>query len=361
MQISTFVLLLSVVAGIGFVVYFINKKFSELNKPTESLNLLMQAMADLRRDVESGHGKNRVELQERLDRIMGMMKQGQNDSVQTMQKQFAQSSQIIQEVTKNLTGLLETNKQVLGFTEQMKSLESILKNPKQRGILGEYFLETLLSNVFSESQYQIQYKFSNGEIVDAAIFYNDLIVPIDAKFSLEKFNVMVKEEDLTKREEIEKLFKKDVQNRIDETSKYIRPEEKTTNFAFMFIPAEGVYSHLVSSHALIEYALKKNVMIVSPVSFFGYLQTILHGLKRDKMEKSIADVLKNIEQLGKHVIAYDDHMQRLGKQLGTTVSTYNQASREFKKIDKDIYKLSEGKVGGELEILRLEKPVGEQD
>ena len=360
MQSSAIIILLGLMAGIGFLVFFFNKKISELQKPNESNALLMQALADLRRDVSDGHGKNRVELQERLDRIVGMMKQGQNDSVQTMQKQFAQSSQIIQEVTKNLTGLMETNKQVLGFTEQMKSLESILKNPKQRGILGEYFLETLLSNVFSDSQYKIQYKFGNGEIVDAAIFYNELIVPIDAKFSLEKYNLMIKEEDLSKREEIEKLFKKDVQNRIDETSKYIRPEENTTNFAFMFVPAEGVYHSLVSSVPLIEYALKKNVMIVSPTSFFGYLQTILHGLKRVKMEKSINDVLKNIEQLGKHVIVYDEHMQRLGKQLGTTISTYNQASREFKKIDKDIYKLSEGQVGGTIEILTLEKPMEEE-
>ncbi|QQR55133.1 DNA recombination protein RmuC [Candidatus Peregrinibacteria bacterium] len=363
---NTILALVLAILAVGGLIFFINKKFNELKTPADdsSQKLMLQLMADLRKEVGEGHGKNRQELEAKLNQMTLLLKQQQSDNTQTLQKQFAQSTAIIQEVTKNLTHLQETNKQVVGFAEQMKSLENILKNPKQRGILGEYFLETLLNNVLAPGQYSMQFKMANGEIVDAAIFYNQMVIPVDAKFSLEKYNLMMEELDAVRREELEKAFKTDVKKRIDETSKYIHANEGTTDFAFMFIPAEGVYYNLmvaqvgslhVNTENLLEYAFKKRVIIVSPTSFFAYLQTVIQGMKAMKMEESVKEVLKNIETLGKHVGAYDEYMQKLGKQLGTTVNTYNTASREFKKIDKDVYKLSDGKVGGNIEALLLEE------
>lgn len=361
-----------VLFGLAVLIYFLQKKFEELKKPQddESMKLMMQVISELRRDIESGNGKNRQELEAKLNQIQTSLTKHQTDSSQTMQKQFAQSAVIIQEVTKNLTNLQETNKQVVNFAEQMKSLENILKNPKQRGILGEYFLEKLLGNILPPKQFQMQYKMKNGEIVDAVIFQNDMIIPIDAKFSLEKYNLLMEETDKARREELEKAFKSDVKKRIDETAKYVRPSEGTTDFAFMFIPAEGVYYNLmiynvgtldVNSQDLMEYACSKHVTIVSPTSLYAYLQTVLQGMRRAAAENSIQEVLKNIETLGKHVNAYDDYMQKLGKQIGTTVTTYNSASREFKKIDKDVYKLTDGKVGGQVEMLAIEdRPIAEE-
>lgn len=368
MQSLVFPLVLAILV-FGGLIYFFNKKIEELKVPHDdsSMKMMLQVISELRRDVEHGHGKNREEMESKLNQITLLLKQHQTDTTQTVQKQLAQSAAIVQEVTKSLTQIQETNKQVVGFAEQMKSLENILKNPKQRGILGEYFLETLLSNVLTSGQYQMQFKMGNGEIVDAAIFYNKMIIPIDAKFSLEKYNQMMEELDKLRRDELEKGFKADVKKRIDETAKYIRSSEGTCDFAFMFIPAEGVYYSLMAATAgvntenLLEYAFKKRVIIVSPTSFFAYLQTVIQGMKAMKMEESVKEVLKNIEALGKHVNAYDEYMQKLGKQIGTTVNTYNLASREFKKIDKDVYKLTDGAVGGQIEMLALEeKPIGEE-
>lgn len=360
------------ILGFGIVMYFLNRKLNELKEPQEegTMKLMLQLVTDLRRDIDSNQGKSRVELDKKLQHMTQLLTQHQNSTKNDLQKQFKQSADIIQEVTKSLTHLQETNKQVVNFAEQMKSLENILKNPKQRGVLGEYFLETLLSNVLSPDQYKMQYKMANGEIVDSAIFYNHLIIPIDAKFSLEKYNQMMEETDKERRDKIEKAFKADVKRRIDETSKYIRPSEGTTDFAFMFIPAEGVYYNLliynvgtvnVNTEHLVEYAFRKHVIIVSPSSFFAYLETVLHGMKALKMEESVKDILKNVEKLGKHVNAYDEYMDKLGKHLGTTVGAYNKASREFRKIDKDIYKLSDGKVGGDIDLLSLDKPAEKTD
>ncbi len=346
--------------------WFFHKQIQELKAPRqdESLQLMMQLINELRRDIDQNHGKNREEIEKKLHNMTVLLQQNQNASTESLQKQFKQSNSIVQEVTKNLTHLQETNKQVMNFAEQMKSLENILKNPKQRGILGEYALEALLANHL-HSNYQMQYKVADGDVVDAAIFFNDLIIPIDAKFSLENYNRMVQEEDAIRREEAERAFRADVKKRIDETAKYIQPDKGTTNFAFMFIPAEGVYYNLtiysvgtgnVNTRNLMEYAFEKKVIIVSPSSFFAYLQTVLQGLNAFEVNENAEQIRQGISVLSKHINAYEEYMQKLGRQLGTTVNTYNSASREFKKIDKDVYRITDGETGGTIESMVLEAP-----
>lgn len=296
-------------------------------------------------------------IHERLDR--------QSESMQkSMQSQLGESSKIVREVTERLTKLDETNRQVVNFADQLKRLQDTLNNPKQRGVLGEYYLETVLKNVLPPKNYKLQYKFKDGEIVDAAIFIQDKIVPVDAKFSLENYNRLAELNDGPDHDRIERQFKQDLKNRIDETSKYIRPAENTMDFAFMFIPAEGIYYDLlvnkvgaagVSSRDLIDYAFKeKHVIIVSPTSFFAYLQTVLQGLRAMQIEEGAKEIRKNIEVLAKHLVSYDGYMQKLGASLGTTVNQYNQSYKEFKKIDKDVVKIAE--VESEIEPMLLEKP-----
>ncbi len=305
-----------------------------------------------------------VLIQEQLKEIRQTMDTKMGDSAKIMQQQFSQSAQIIKEVTERLTKLDETNRQVVNFADQLQNLQDILKNPKQRGVLGEYYLETVLKNVLPPKCFQMQYQFKNGEIVDAAVFVKDKIIPIDSKFSLENYNRILEERDAVRKEELEKQFKVDLKNRIDETSKYIRPSEGTMDFAFMFIPAEGIYYDLlinqvgavkVSTSDLIEYAFReKHVIIVSPTSFLAYLQTVLQGLRALEIEESAKEIRKRVEILGKHLLNFDEYMRKLGNHMGTAVSTYNQAYKELGKIDKDVLKIA-GKAG-EIEPLQLDKP-----
>jgi len=291
-----------------------------------------------------------IMLQEQLKEIRATLDNKMGDSVKVIQEQFSQSARIIKEVTERLTKLDETNRQVVNFADQLQNLQDILKNPKQRGILGEYYLETVLKNVLPPKSFQMQYKFKNGEMVDAVVFVKDKIIPIDSKFSLENYNRIVAERDEARKEELEKQFKIDLKNRIDETSKYIRPDEGTMDFAFMFIPAEGVYYDLlinqvgaikVSTRDLIEYAFKeKHVIIVSPTSFLAYLQTVLQGLRALQIEESAKEIRKRVELLGKHLLNFDGYMKKLGGQMSTVVNTYNQAYKELGKVDKDILKIT---------------------
>jgi DNA recombination protein RmuC len=293
----------------------------------------------------------------------------QNKTVQQhVAMQFSQSAKIIRDVTERLTKLDETNRQVVNFSDQLRKLQDVLQNPKQRGVLGEYYLETVLKNVLPPNRFQMQYKFPDGVIVDAVIFLDQgKILPIDSKFSLENYNRLLEAHDPQETERLEKQFKSDVKNRIDETSKYIRPSDNTMDFAFMFIPAEAIYYDLQvnqvgaiksNTRDLLEYAyIEKKVIIVSPTSFMAYLQTVLQGLRALQIEESAREIRKRIEDLGRHLKSYEEFMAKLGNNLGTTVNAYNSASKEFKKIDKDILKIAGTGMGTDLPV--IDKPEAE--
>ena len=309
------------------------------------------------------------EMRQTLQNFGSQVDSKMGDSTKMFQQQFAQSAKIVRDVTEKLTKLDETNKQVMGVAEQLQGLEDVLKNPKHRGVLGEYFLENVLKNVLPPKNYQMQYEFKNGDIVDAVVFVKDKIIPIDSKFSLENYNRILQEKDIAKREELEKQFRADLKNRIDETAKYIKPGENTMDFAFMFIPAEGIYYDLlinqvgavkVSTRDLIEYAFKeKHVIIVSPTSFFAYLQTVLQGLRALQIEESAKEIRKYVEMLQKHLLSYEEYLKKLGNNLGTTVNMYNRASKEFGKIDKDVVKIT-GRAS-KIEPIQIEGPVVEEE
>ncbi|MDP2676592.1 MAG: DNA recombination protein RmuC [bacterium] len=302
-------------------------------------------------------------LQQQLQAIDKRLDERLGESGRMMQNQFGESARIIKDVTEELAKLGETNRQVVGFTEQLQRLQDILKNPKQRGILGEYQLETLLQNVFPPGMFKMQYPFKDGTIVDAAIFVKDKIIPIDSKFSLENYNRIQESHDPVERERLEKAFKQDLKNRIDETAKYVRPEEGTMDFAFMFIPAEGIYYDLlvgqvggvkVNSRDLIEYAfIEKRVHIVSPTTLLAHLKMVFQGLRMLKIEESAKEIQTRVQDLSKHLNAYNDHFMKLGKSIDTTVTTYNKASRELKKVDKDVLKI--GGEGGAIEPMLIGK------
>lgn len=320
-------ILVVLIAGFWYLARTLGRSADE--KPKDALVLLQNQIAELNRTLD-------MKLRETGDRT---------------ERQFGESAKIIKDVTERLTKLDETNRQVVNFADQLQSLQDILKNPKQRGILGEYYLEALLKNVLPPGSYQTQYAFRDGTIVDAVVFVKDKIIPIDSKFSLENYNRITEERDPAERERLEKTFKADLKNRIDETAKYVKPDEGTMEFAFMFIPHEAIYYDLlvaqigtvkVATRDLIEYAFRdKHVIIVSPTSFLAYLQTVLQGLKALQIEESAKEIRKNVEMLAKHLGSYEEYLRKLGGHLGTTVTAYNTATKEFKKVDKDIFRITD--------------------
>lgn len=348
MEISTILIILSIFIVGAFLAYFLRPKKDGGNDV--GLKLILQQINELNRVVDSKIGESTRHM---------------NESVRA---QLGESANLIREVTKGLTKLDETNRQVVSFADQLQNLQDILKNPKQRGILGEYYLETLLKNVLPPSQYQMQYGFKNGEIVDAVVFVKDKIIPVDSKFSLENYNRISETSDPAEKERLEKVFVNDLKLRITETAKYIRPEEGTMDFAFMFIPHEAIYYDLLinkigalkeDTENLIQRAAGKyKVIIVSPTSFLAYLQTVLQGLKAMQIEETTKDIIKRVGEISTHLKKYEDYHNKLGSSLSTVVSHFNNSSKEFKKIDKDVVRITGESNGFEPSL--IDKPDDEE-
>ncbi len=305
-----------------------------------------------------------VLLQQRVDVLGQELKGSLQENVRSQQQSSHHMTSTVRDVTERLVRLEETNKQILSFSSQLDRLQKMLSNPKQRGILGEYYLETLLKNLFSPEQYAMQYKFQDGQIVDAAVFVKDKIVPIDSKFSLENYNRLAEEESSEERSRLEKLFLNDLKLRIKETSKYIRPKEQTTDFAFMFIPHEAIYYDLLvnkiggmnddDENLLQRAASSYHVIIVSPTSFSAYLQTVLQGLNALKIEEQAKEIRERVGDLGRHISNYEQCFQKLGTHLGTAVGQYNAAHKELQKIDKDVTRITGQGIG--VQLVALARP-----
>lgn len=351
--------LLIIINTVFLMIYFLKKDNTAKNDEADavlksSTSLLLQQMNELSRAVDQKLGNTSKEMQESL------------------RHQTGESYKVIRDITEKLTKLDEANKQVISLGDRIQSLQDILKNPKQRGVLGEYYLETLLKNAMSPGGYQMQYnlgKNSDGTgeiIVDAAVFVKDKIIPVDSKFSLENYNRFINEKDDIRKAEYYKSFVNDLKERIKETSKYIKPEMGTMDFAFMFIPHEGIYYDLLvnpaiandnsdQNESIIERAARQyKVIIVSPTSFLAYLQTVLQGLRALQVEERTKEIIQRVAELSKHIGAQDKLMESLGKSLGTTVNHYEKAYNELKKMDKDVYRIAEKSAG--VEPLKIEKP-----
>ena len=333
---------------IGYIIFtLINKnKKEDAGAEEKAFRFLADEMKDIRRTLD-----------ERL-------RDSGKEMMESLKYQTSESQKLIREITREITEVKETGKQVMNFTDQLQQLQNMLKNPKSRGILGEYYLETLLKNTLPPGSYQMQYSFPNGDIVDAVVFIKDKIIPIDSKFSLENYNKVSEAENAGDKERLEKLFVSDLKNRIVETAKYIQPAEGTMDFAFMFIPHEAIYYDLLinkigaigeDTENLIQRAASKyKVVIVSPTSFLAYLQTVLQGLKAMQIEEKAVEIQKQVGELGRHLKAYEDYHDKMGKNLGTVVNQYNLSSKEFKKIDKDVMRISGEAVN--IAVMEIEKP-----
>lgn len=339
-----------VVIANAFLVWFFMRNKNTNKEDGTGLQLILSQINDLSKVVDAKIHQTSKEMQESL------------------KYQAGESYKVIRDITERLARLDETNKQVISFADQLQNLQDVLKNPKQRGILGEYYLETLLKNVLPPGSFQMQYPFSDGTIVDAAVFVKDKIIPIDSKFSLENYNRIVEEKNEAERAKLEKIFENDLKNRIIETSKYIKPSENTMDFAFMFIPHEAIYYDLLvnkigalkeDNENLIQRAAGKyKVIIVSPTSFLAYLQTVMQGLKAMQIEETAKDIIKRVEDLGKHLKTYEEYHLKLGNSLGTAVSHFNASNKELKKVDKDVLRIAGTSPG--LDNFALEKPAIEE-
>lgn len=283
-----------------------------------------------------------------------------SETTQRMETSLTESSRLVKDITSEIGALKDIGVKTGQFADEVRKLQDTLTNPRQRGRFGEHILERVLADVLGAGVHETQYAFKDRVIVDAVIKIDGKLIPIDSKFSLENYNKLVDATEDT-RDGLERALINDLKKRIEETAKYIRPHEGTMNFAFMFVPAEGIYYELLTNRIgreegtnLIRQAAQRNVIIVSPTTLFAYLQTVLQGLKALAIERDAESVIKNVEQLGLHIQDFEKSYRLLGKQLGVAVGHYNTGYRELNLIDKDVLKVAGISPGIEPEL--IDKP-----
>lgn len=352
MEILIFGIILVVVAcSFMAVIYILNVRLREL-KSGSSVDLIKADVTELNRTIM------------KLSETVGDKLERNNTAMQSsVQKQLSESAKLVADVTQRLTKLDETNRRVVDVATELKTLQNVLQNPKQRGVIGEYYLEQILKNTLPPGSFALQYKLGEGLIVDAVVKYEDKLLPLDSKFSLENYNRMIESKG-PERDAMEKAFKSDIKGRIDETSKYIKPGKGTLDQALMFIPSETIYYDIltekvgINGRNLLQYAAEKKVTVVGPTTLAAMLQTVAHGLRSIEIHKDTEKIRKNIEQLQKHLITHNDYMLKLGNSLGTTVSNYNKTYKELGKIDRDIVKIADTDIT--VEPLLLDKPTQDE-
>ncbi|HMS92842.1 MAG TPA: DNA recombination protein RmuC [Candidatus Saccharibacteria bacterium] len=356
MEVILIILLIAMIGVMGVGLFVLVQKMNDMRQ-SSAVDMVKADVTELSRSIAG------------LQQTLGDKLERNATSMQTsMQKQLGESARLVADVTQRLTKLDETNRRVVDVADELKTLQNVLANPKQRGVLGEFYLKQILENMLPPGAFELQYKMGEGLIVDAVIHLDDKILPVDSKFSLENYNRMIeaKAED---RAGLEKAFKDDLKKRIDETAKYINTRKGTLGQALMFIPSEAIYYDLlankvgaagVNGRDLMQYAaVDKKVTIVGPSTLSAMLQIISQGLNSLEIQKDTEVIRHNVEQLGKHLKGFDGYMQKLGTSLGATVGHYNNAHKQLARVDKDVVKISGG--AESIDPLLLDKPTSSSE
>jgi len=271
-----------------------------------------------------------------------------NQSIQEANKIIGQNlggaTAVFGNVKEQLGKLEETNKQIIAISKDISSLQELLRAPKFRGAMGEALLENLLSQVLPKEHYQAQYRFKNGDAVDAVIRLGERLVPVDAKFSLENFQKMMEASDELAEDSFRKKFIQDIKNRINEiAAKYILPAENTYDFALMYIPAENVYYEVIIKEDIFTYSLQKKVIPVSPNTFYAYLQVICLGLRGLKVEENAKMILKSLGALAIETDKFKEDFNILGSHLLNANTKYVDAQKRFDKVSERLMNIQDTK------------------
>jgi DNA recombination protein RmuC len=348
-------LILGLIVAIGVVLFFFleqrwRKLLEEVKADPSSQpvwTMMQQQMEQLRGQMSDGLNKNISLLTEQLRMINEQVNQQLNLVNQQLQNSSGQIGQrldsaakVIGDVQKNIGELSEASKRIFEVGKDIASLQEILQPPKLRGGLGEQFLGELLSQILPPESFTFQYQFSNGERVDAVVRLGEKLVPIDSKFPLENFKRIIECKTEEERKTSQKNFSRDVKKHIDDiASKYIVPNEGTYDFALLYIPAENVYYETITKDeaygdekGVLNYALKKRVIPVSPNSFYAYLHIIALGLKGLKIEENARKIQDELARLAKDLRVFQDDFQLVGKHITNAMNKFEEARRRLDKF-----------------------------
>lgn len=307
MEELSYILIFSIVIT-AFILFIIRKWLNKIEEKSKHSSELVEWLKDLGQRVESS-SKN---IDSKLSKNMQMFN-----------TRLDKAAFVISNVQKTIGEFSEIGR-------SMQELQQFLASPKLRGNIGEQVLKELLSQYFPKGTYVLQYTFKSGEKVDAVIKTSAGIIPIDSKFPIDNFRKMIKAEDKQEKMKIRREFEKDIKKHIqDIAKKYIVVSENTMDYALMYIPSESVYYEIINSSSLFDFAGKKRVLPVSPMSFYAYIKAILMSFEGQRIQTQAKEILLVLQAIKKDYEKTDEGFSILNKHI---TNTYNQASNVSKSF-----------------------------
>ena len=352
-------LVLLLLVGLTILGWFFLCRMRSLLRATQNEQswLLMQQQIDQLR-VQFGQVlDNSTQLiQQQLGQMIGHVNERLRENSEILQQthqsvgqRLDNAARVVGDVQKSLGGLEEANRKIYEVGKDIASLQEILRSPKLRGGLGEFFLEDLLAQVLPPQHFTTQYCFRSGEKVDAVIRLGSSLVPVDSKFPLENFKRIIDTKVDDEQARAKRQFAADVRKHIDAiATKYILPDEGTYDFALMYIPAENVYYEIIikgdsnEEKSLSTYAMSKRVIPVSPNCFYAYLQAIVLGLKGMTIEQRAKEIIECLSRLQGDFTRFRDEFSLIGKHLGHAQSSYQAAEKRFEQFGQKLVSANAG-------------------
>jgi DNA recombination protein RmuC len=285
------------IAGFIAVIFFMNQRMDQLKNDT-GMTMLKSDMQGVTTQITSTTKEINDRLSEAARYMMGV------------QQELGK----MQEIGRN-----------------MKDLQDFLRSPKLRGNIGEQVLRDLLQQMIPKKHFELQHGFKSGEKVDAIVKTKNGLIPIDSKFPMENFNRASKSEG-DERARLLNEFAKDVRKHVSSIArKYILPGEGTVDFALMYVPSEAIYYEILVNTDLQQYGIDQKVYMVSPNTFYYFLQTIMLSLEGEKVEeraKQVLQALKGIQQdtrkFGADLAVVSGHLTRAKNSMDTADSNYSK-------------------------------------
>jgi DNA recombination protein RmuC len=304
-------------------------------------------------------------MQKQLTNLREQLRKSLENTDQILSQRIENTSQVMSDVQKDLVRLEESNKRIYEVGKDISSLQEILRAPKLRGTVGEFFLSDLLAQILPDRHFSLSYQFKSGERVDAVIRLGKRLVPVDSKFPLDNFRKLIEAKSDQDKKFFKKRLERDVKGHIDSIArKYILPDEGTYNFALMYIPAENVYYEiLVKEDAtteeknIVDYSMEKRVIPVSPNTFYTYLQTIIFGLKGLEIDKRAQEIISTLTRLRGDFSRFKDDFRLIGTHLHNATRCYDSAERRLEFFKDKLEHVESASSPPELEIASTEKEI----
>ncbi|MDI6740787.1 MAG: DNA recombination protein RmuC [Candidatus Edwardsbacteria bacterium] len=365
MLIYALLILVIIVFAVGLYLFQTNMKrqldeIKGLQKNDQAMTLMTQWIQETKSTFDTRIQETRQtldtrlsEVDKKLGRSMDSVSQRLESNTRMMGERLDNAARVIGDVSKNLGTITKETERIREIGQDIASLQDILRAPKIRGGLGEYFLGDLLGQILPVHHFELQYAFKNGETVDAVVKLSNRMVCVDAKFPLENFKKMIETQSEDERKKWRKEFARDVKKHIDAIAKkYIMPDQGTFDFALMYIPAENVYYETIikdenfgEDKSISMYAIDQHVIPVSPNSFYAYLQAIILGLRGMRVEERAQEIIDSLAQLKGDLNRFRDEFDKLGGHIGNAAKKFDEAEKRLVRFEDKL----EGAAGRQLE------------